>query len=88
MLNQSVPAYQEIKTSLVRKLQAHKVKRSIRFLKVFRVKVNYSVSPAFIFFPENVDVVRDLIMKMESWSFKHQQKEKLQPNWGTKTYRP
>lgn len=35
MLNQSVPAYQEIKTSLVRNLQAHKLKRSIRFLKVF-----------------------------------------------------
>ena len=70
MLNQSVPAYQEIKTSLVRKLQAHKLKRSVRFLKVFRVKVNYLVLPAFLFFfffPGNVDMVRELliIVKMQ-----------------------
>ena len=69
MLNQSVPAYQEIKTSLVRQLQAHKLKRSVRFLKVFRVKVNYLVLPAFLFFffPGNVDMVRELliIVKMQ-----------------------
>ena len=66
MLNQSVPAYQKIKTSLVRKLQSHKLKSSVRFLKVFRVKVNYSVLPAFLFFfPGNVDMVRELLIIMK-----------------------
>ena len=68
MLNQSVPAYQKIKTSLVRKLQSHKLKSSVRFLKVFRVKVNYSVLPAFLFFfffAGNLDMVRELLIIMK-----------------------
>jgi hypothetical protein len=49
MLNQSVLAYQEIKTGLVGMLKAHKQKRSISFLNVFRFIVNYSVLSELIF---------------------------------------